>query len=259
MMAGNTRFPALFIGHGSPMNAVENNEYSRKWAEIAGLFPKPKAVLSISAHWYTNGTRINDMPHPKIIYDFYGFPEALYQVQYPADGSPELAKSAIGSIQRPVTVDHDWGIDHGTWSVLSKMYPQADIPVVQLSIDRNAGAEESFQIGRDLRVLRDKGVLILGSGNVVHNLSQVAWDLAGGYPWADEFDQYVKQNVIGKRYEELIHYHHAGKSAERAFTTPEHFYPLLYVLGASHESDALKIVNDSRAMGSLSMTSYLFC
>ena len=194
-MAADSRMPALFVGHGSPMNAIEQNEYSNKWAEIAGLFPKPKAILSISAHWFTGGSRVNDEPSPKTIYDFYGFPQALYEVKYPAPGAPALAESITAMSEGRVSVDNSWGIDHGTWSVLSRMYPQADIPVTQLSVDKNLSPKEALEFGRSLYTLRRQGVLIFGSGNVVHNLARVGWQMPGGYDWADEFDDYIRRNI----------------------------------------------------------------
>lgn len=252
------KMPTVFIGHGSPMNAIENNHYTKKWAEIADRIPKPEAILSVSAHWYTDGSRIMDDPHPKMVYDMYGFPDELYRVEYKAKGSPELAHVTRDLMKEAVKIDNGWGYDHGTWSILCKMYPQADIPVYQLSIDSNACGDTHYQIGQELGLLREKGVLILGSGNVVHNLSKVSWEMDGGYPWADEFDLYIKGKIIKGQYQDVINYKTAGKSSEVAFYTPEHFYPLLYVLGASSQDDKLSIYNDSRVMGSLSMTCYLF-
>lgn len=252
------KMPALFIGHGSPMNAIEDNEYTRNWVKLAHEIPKPKAILSISAHWYTKGTRILDETAPKMIYDMYGFPDELYQVIYKAKGATELATLTRKLIKTAVTVDNSWGYDHGTWSVLNKMYPEADIPVYQLSIDSTASAEVHFQIGQEISTLREKGVLILGSGNVVHNLSRLNWEMKGGYPWAVEFDNYIKDKIIKKEYQDIIHFDKAEKSYESVFPVPDHFYPLLYVLGASREGDRVSVINDSCVLGSLSMTSYLF-
>ena len=252
------RMPVLFVGHGSPMNAIEDNDYTRNWAKIASEIPKPKAILSISAHWYTNGSRITDEEHPKIKYDMYGFPDELYRVTYKAKGSPELAHLTKDLIKRNVKIDNTWGYDHGTWSVLTKMYPEADIHVFQLSVDNSASAEIHFQIGQEISALREKGVLIFGSGNVVHNLEKITWGMAGGHSWAVDFDEYIKNKIIQKEYQNVINYESAGKSSELAFFTPDHFYPLLYILGASMEDDEVSIYNDSCVMGSLSMTSYLF-
>jgi 4,5-DOPA dioxygenase extradiol len=193
-----------------------------------------------------------------MIYDMYGFPEELYRLKYDVKGSSEMADLTKSLISRKVETDNSWGCDHGTWSVLCRMYPKEDIPVYQLSIDMNASAEEHFQIGKEISSLRDRGVLILGSGNVVHNLSKVNWDMESGYPWAVEFDNYIKEKVTLRQFNEVVNYKSAGKSAEMAFNTPEHFYPLLYVLGASRDDDKLDIFNDSCIMGSLSMTCYLF-
>lgn len=257
-MSTNKKMPVLFIGHGSPLNAIEQNKYTTKWEQIASEFPKPKAILSISAHWYTDGSRINDATQPKMIYDMYGFPNELYEFKYPAKGSPELSHQAKNAIKQPVTIDNSWGIDHGTWSILCKMYPQADIPVVQLSIDKNIGPQEAFEIGRNLADLREDGILLIGSGNIVHNLSLVDWDMAGGYEWANEFDESIKSKITLRNYSDVMNYKSVGASSKLAFTTPDHFYPIFYILGASSTDDKLTIFNDSRTMGSLSMTSYMF-
>ena len=252
------RMPSIFIGHGSPMNAIEDNYFTRNWQQIAAEIPKPKAILAISAHWFTLGSRITDNPQPKMVYDMYGFPQALYEVDYPAVGSTELAHETRELIHAKVEIDNSWGYDHGTWSVLCKMYPHADIPVYQLSIDSRANAEAHFAIGKELSILRDKGVLILGSGNVVHNLGKINWEMHDGYPWAIEFDSYIKNLIMKKAYDQVINYQAAGKSAEIAFVTPEHYLPLLYVLGATRADDQLSIYNDTCILGSMSMTSYLF-
>ncbi len=252
------KMPALFIGHGSPMNAIEENQYTKNWREIARQIPKPEAILAISAHWYTNGTRIMDEPQPKMIYDMYGFPQELYEINYKAPGAPELAHATKDLIHENVIYDNSWGFDHGTWSVLHVMYPEADIPVYQLSVDGRANGRTHFEIGQQVKDLREKGVLILGSGNVVHNLSKVDFSMSGGYNWAHEFDEYIKNRIEQRAFSDVIDYRKAGPSSEKAFWTPDHFYPLLYVLGASKDEDRLSIFNDSCVLGSLSMTSYLF-
>lgn len=252
------RMPALFIGHGSPMNAIENNKYSKAWIEIGRQIIKPEAILSVSAHWFTKGTKITDAPKPEVVYDMSGFPAELYRVVYQPDGSPELAQETKLLIRSEVQTDNSWGIDHGTWSVLCRMYPKADIPVYQLSVDAGASAQTHFQIGRDLASLRDKGVMIFGSGNVVHNLSRVNWDMDGGYAWASEFDGYIKDKIVAGQYDDVLNYRKAGPSASLSFYTPDHFDPLLYVLGASQKSDKLTVFNDSCTLGALSMTCYLF-
>lgn len=257
-MSAEQRMPVLFIGHGSPMNALEENEYTRNWVKLGQLLPRPKAIISISAHWYTEGTRITDEAKPKTVYDMYGFPEELYQITYNAPGSPELAHLTKSLLHKEVFIDNSWGCDHGTWSVLHKIYPEAIIPVFQLSIDRKADAATHYRLGQELKTLRENGVMIFASGNVVHNLRMVNWDMEGGYPWAEEFDQYIKDKILKKEYEDVIHYDRAGKSSQSAFPTPEHFYPLLYALGATEDDDRLTVFNDSCMLGGLSMTSYLF-
>jgi 4,5-DOPA dioxygenase extradiol len=252
------RMPVLFVGHGSPMNAIENNTYTEKWQQLGQQLPRPQAILMISAHWYTRGTRITDAKAPQMVYDMYGFPKKLYRVQYPAPGLPELANRVRSLLApAPVQVDNSWGLDHGAWSVLCHMFPQADIPVVQLSVDLSAPADSHFQTGRMLAPLRDEGILIIGSGNVVHNLSRVAPNLDGGFPWAEEFDAYICESIEQKRYRDAVDYHKAGEAAKAAVPYPDHFFPLLYVLGAASQLDRLTVFNRSCQMGSLSMTGYL--
>lgn len=251
------RMPVLFIGHGSPMNAIEENQFTAQWEALGKSLPRPQAILSVSAHWFTPGSRMMDSPAPKTIYDMYGFPDELYEIVYGAPGSPHFAKQAKKLIGRTVETDNTWGFDHGTWSVLHRMYPKADIPVFQLSVDRDASFEEHFQTGRDLRALREQGVLIFGSGNIVHNLARIQWNMEGGYPWAEDFDNYIKQNILNGNHRDVIRFEKAGVSASLAFTIPDHFAPLLYVLGASDEEDSVSVLNESCILGSLSMTSYL--
>lgn len=258
MANSGIKMPTLFVGHGSPMNAIEDNEFTMNWEEIAKKIPKPKAILSVSAHWYTHGSRIMDSRQPEMIYDMYGFPDELYRIEYKAKGAPELSHLTKDLIKRDVQIDNSWGYDHGTWSVLSRMYPDADIPLYQLSVDANSGAETHFKIGQEISSLREKGVLILGSGNVVHNLSKINWNMEGGYPWAIDFDEYIKEKITQKQFQDVIDYKKAGDSSKIAFYTPDHFYPLLYVLGASSTNDQVKIFNDKCLMGSMSMTCYLF-
>ena len=253
-----TKMPMLFVGHGSPMNAIEENEFTKNWVEIAKRLPKPEAILSVSAHWFTQGTRVSDDPAPRMVYDMYGFPDELYQVVYPAPGAPERAHRTKDLIRGDVRVDDTWGLDHGTWVVLCRMFPEADIPVFQLSVDRSASPETHFRIGREIGALRDEGVLVLGSGNVVHNLSRIAWEMEAGYPWAVEFDGYVKERVVAGKFPEVVDYGAAGRSADLSVPTLDHFAPLLYVLGAAREDDRPTVFNDSCAMGSMSMTGYLF-
>ncbi|OXS25324.1 MAG: 4,5-DOPA dioxygenase extradiol [Acetobacterium sp. MES1] len=253
----NNKMPVLFVGHGSPMNAVENNAFTRGWQAIAKKIPRPKAILSVSAHWYTEGTRLNNLEKPQMIYDMYGFPDELYQVVYPSPGAPALVEATQKLISREVTMDNSWGIDHGTWSVLHRIYPSADIPVYQLSIDRQASPESHYQIGQELVSLRERGILIMGSGNIVHNLARLDWQNPGGYPWADAFDDYIQEKLLSRDDQAIINYHLAGDSANLAFFTPEHYYPLLYVLGASAGDRNIMPFNKASILGAISMTSYL--
>lgn len=252
------RMPALFVGHGSPMNAIEDNRFSREWEALGARLPRPEAILSVSAHWFTAGTKVSDAPALKMIYDMYGFPAELYRVNYPAPGAPEAAREALALLGGAAEADNSWGLDHGSWSVLRRMFPAADIPVFQLSVDRNASMEEHFRLGRLLRPLRDRGVLVFGSGNVVHNLRRVNWDMDGGYPWAEAFDGYIRENVEARRFEDAVRFRQAGDSAPLSVPTPDHFAPLFYVLGAAREEDRLSAFCPECTLGSLSMTGYLF-
>ena len=220
--------------------------------------PHPKAILSVSAHWFTKGTKVSDEEHPETIYDMYGFPQPLYEIVYGAKGSPEFAHKAKELIGSRVSIDNSWGLDHGTWSVLHRMYPKAEIPVFQLSVDRSASPQEHFEMGKKLRSLRSEGVLIFGSGNIVHNLSRLDWNSEKGYDWAEEFDGYIKKSIIARNFDDVISYQNAGKPAALAFNTLDHYAPLLYVLGAAEEEDKVSVFNDSCVMGAISMTSYLF-
>ena len=254
-----TKMPVLFIGHGSPMNAIEDNEYSRTWRSIAEKIPKPEAILSISAHWFTKGTKVMNEEEPKTIYDMYGFPKELYEVIYNSPGSPNIAKVSKDLISKETEYDNSWGIDHGTWSVLVHMYPNRDIPVFQISIDANAPPETHYKIGKELRPLREKGVLIFGTGNVVHNLRLVDWHKGSkGFDWAYEFDDYIHENIETKNHNNIIKYNELGEIAKLAVPSPDHFYPLLYTLGASDEEDKVSVFNKSCELGSLTMTSYLW-
>jgi 4,5-DOPA dioxygenase extradiol len=252
------KMPVMFVGHGSPMNAIEDNRFSEEWRSLASRMPKPKAILSISAHWVTDGQCVNNQESPTTIYDMYGFPQKLYQVVYTPPGAPVLAKKVMDLLGDKTRVDNSWGIDHGTWSVLNHMFPEADVPVMQLSIDANATMKEHFETGKNLRSLREKGVFIIGSGNIVHNLSLIDWDNPGGEAWAVEFDEYIKQNVERHAYENMIDYKLAGSASLSAFRTTEHYVPLLVVLGSSTPEDSINIFNDECIMGSISMTGYQF-
>lgn len=256
----NYLMPVLFIGHGSPMNGIEDNEFSNRWKAMAKEIPTPKAVLVISAHWFTKGTSITAMDFPKTIHDLGGFPEALFQVQYPAPGNPALAKETASMIHGThVELDHDWGLDHGTWTVIRHMYPEANIPVLQLSIDYTKDPAFHYALAKELYDLRKKGVLIIGSGNMVHNLRMVAWDKldgpAYGYDWAMQMNQTFKDLILNKDHHPLIHYNDLGKEAMLAIPTPEHYLPLLYTLGLQGKTDAVSFFNDKPVGGSLTMTS----
>ncbi len=254
------KMPVLFIGHGSPMNAIEDNIFSKRWQQIGKEIPTPKAVVVVSAHWLTKGTMVTAMPNPKTIHDFGGFPQALFDVQYPAPGSPELATEIQKLITNPaVELDHDWGLDHGTWSVVKHMYPDADIPVLQLSIDYYKPAAYHYELAKQLLALRKKGVLIIGSGNMVHNLRMVAWDKLNepeyGFDWALEMNDIFKNKISNGFHKELIQYEKLHKAATLAIPTPDHYYPLLYILALQTDNDKVEFFNDKAVGGSLTMTS----
>lgn len=255
-MNTNPMMPALFVGHGSPTNAIENNEFSRAWAEAGKSLPKPTTILCISAHWVTDRTRVTALKKPKTIHDFYGFPKELYEVQYPAEGSPDLARMTEQAIKKtPVEMDFEWGIDHGTWSVLCHMFPDADIPVVQLSLDGNQEPAFHYELGMELQSLRSKGVLILGSGNMVHNLSMLSWQDTA-YDWAVEFDETLKQLILSGDHDSIINYKKYGKVADLSVPTNEHFLPMLYILGLRHQDDDVEFFADKVTLGSISMRSF---
>lgn len=254
------KMPVLFIGHGSPMNAIEDNIFSKRWQQMGKEIPTPKAVVVVSAHWLTKGTLVTAMPNPKTIHDFGGFPQALFEVQYPAPGSPELATEIQKLITNPaVELDHDWGLDHGTWSVVKHMYPDADIPVLQLSIDYYKPAAYHYELAKQLLALRKKGVLIIGSGNMVHNLRMVAWDKLSepeyGFEWALEMNDIFKNKISNGFHKELIQYEKLHKAATLAIPTPDHYYPLLYILALQTDNDKVEFFNDKAVGGSLTMTS----
>lgn len=254
------RMPAFFLGHGSPMNALEDNIYTRAWQKLGETVPRPKAIVAVSAHWFTRGTAVTAMENPRTIHDFGGFPQALFDKRYPAPGSPALAKQ-LQELLKPINVTADtseWGLDHGTWGVLIKMYPDADIPVVQLSIDGTQPAEYHYQIGKKLAALRDEGVMIVASGNVVHNLRMVKWEgNTEPYPWAVSFNQYVLDNLSWKgaaKDHPLVNFmQHEGAALSNP--SVEHYLPLLYILGAWDGEEAIETPTDGIVMGSLSMLS----
>ena len=250
--------PVLFIGHGSPMNGIEDNEFSEKWAEIGRTIAVPKAVLVVSAHWFTRGTAVTAMNFPKTIHDFSGFPQALFDAEYPAPGSPELAAETSSLISSTtVELDHDWGLDHGAWTVLTHMFPKANIPVLQLSMDYTKNPVAHYELARELYQLRRKGVLIMGSGNMVHNLRMLSWEMmdGGGYDWALEINNQFKSLIMNNDHAPLINYSQLGKAAMLAIPTPEHYLPLLYTLGLKNEREEITLFNDKAVGGSLTMTS----
>ena len=248
--------PAIFFGHGNPMNAVSDNIYTAGWRKIGEQTPRPKAILSISAHWFVPGTGVTISTAPKTIHDFGGFPRELYQVQYPAPGDPELARRVHKMLQPlPVSFDSSWGLDHGTWSVLNHVYPDANVPVVQLSIDETQSASFHFEIGRRLAPLRAEGVLIVGSGNLVHNLHAYAWGrhMPDPYDWAIRFELEAKEMMIAGEYEPLIDYEKLGPEAKLSIPTPDHYLPLLYVIGARQADEAISFPVEGVDGGSISM------
>lgn len=266
------RMPALFIGHGSPMNALEDNAFTKGWKKIGSQIPKPRAILCISAHWETKGSLITNMAKPKTIHDFGGFPDALFQVQYPAPGSPAIAHEIIENI-KPALVHEDasWGLDHGCWSVLKPMFPHADIPVLQLSLDYTKDGPYHFELGKQLRALRNKGILIIGSGNMVHNFSYLQLPKANhatndmsalfnqpfAHPWAEEANQSFKDLLVKDNYQALSNYKSLSKAIQLAIPTPEHYLPMLYAMACRDRDDKLEFFNDITIAGSFSMTSFI--
>jgi 4,5-DOPA dioxygenase extradiol len=253
------RMPVLFLGHGNPMNGIEENEFVEGFREIARKIPKPKTVLCVSAHWETKGTFVTAMDKPKTIHDFFGFPEELYEVQYPAPGNPALAEEIVGFITKTkVDLDYGWGLDHGCWVVLKRMFPDADVPVVQISLDYSKPAQFHYDLAKELSKLREKGVLIIGSGNMVHNLGLLAWDnlTSGfGYDWAIEANDRMKKFIVNNDHQQLIDYRSQGRAFDLAIPTPEHYLPLLYVLAMKRENEDISFFNDKPVAGSLTMTS----
>ncbi|MCC9020547.1 MULTISPECIES: 4,5-DOPA dioxygenase extradiol [Flavobacterium] len=254
------KMPVLFLGHGSPMNAIEENQFVTGFRDLAKTLPQPNAILCISAHWFTNGTKVTAMQMPRTIHDFGGFPQALFEVQYPAKGSPELAHETK-KILEPVLVDLDehWGLDHGAWSVIKHLYPEANVPVIQLSIDYTKSGQYHFELAQKLQSLRRKGVLIIGSGNIVHNLRLVDFRNFDkdnyGYDWAIEARETINSHLLNDNFQPLIDFEKMNKATQLAIPTPEHYLPLLYTLGLKEKSEELSLFNDKLLAGSLSMTS----
>jgi 4,5-DOPA dioxygenase extradiol len=253
--------PVLFIGHGSPMNALANNDYTHALETLKTSIETPKAILMISAHWMTEGSWVTRMEHPKTIHDFGGFPKALFDIQYPAPGMPSLADMIIKTISSPhIDADeNEWGLDHGTWSVLRHLYPDANIPVLQLSMDMTKPAEYHYEIGKQLKFFRNQGVLIIGSGNIVHNLRQIDWDEnAKAFDWAVEFDQWVKEKAVSHDFNSLVSEFSKSKIGQLSVPTPDHYYPLLYILGAVDKEDKLSFPYEGMQNASISMRSFMW-
>lgn len=254
------QMPVLFLGHGSPMNAIEENEFVAGFRNIAKAIPKPNAILCVSAHWETKGTFVTAMQRPQTIHDFGGFPQALFDVQYPAPGSPELAKEAKSIIKKTtVGLDEKWGLDHGAWTVIKHLYPKADVPVIQMSLDYDQKTHYHYELAKELSSLRKKGVLIIGSGNMVHNLGMVAWDKLSakeyGFDWALEARAKMKNFILSNDHKPLINYESQGRAFKLAIPSPEHYLPLLYILALKHESEKISLFNDKAIAGSIAMTS----
>lgn len=250
--------PVYFIGHGSPMNALQQNAYTKSVAAMRALYPSPRAILVISAHWETRGTFVTAMPRPKTIHDFGGFPKELFAVKYPAPGSPEVAELIKNRISSPsIQLDEsDWGLDHGTWAVLRHIFPEATIPVLQLSLDMTQPVEFHLELGKQLAQLRDQGVLIVGSGNLVHNLRRISWEPnAAVMPWAEEFDAWTKQKIESRDSKALVNDFHSTEAGRLSVPTLDHYLPLLYVLGAAGPKDELRFTNEEIQNGSIAMRS----
>lgn len=255
MASAAARMPAVFFGHGSPMNALERNRYTDAWRRLGEALPVPKAILVVSAHWMTRGTAVTAMDKPRTIHDFGGFPQALFEVQYPAPGSPLLA-ARVRELLAPVSVqlDRTWGLDHGTWSVLAQVFPNANVPVVQLSLDASQPPPYHYELGAHLAPLRDEGVLIVGSGNVVHNLGRIQWaEDARPYDWATRFNEKVRVHLAAREHQPLIDYLSLGSDALLSVPTPEHYLPLLYIIAAQDEDETVSLPVDGIELGSIGM------
>lgn len=258
-MSNTGKMPVLFLGHGSPMNAIEENEFVSTFRKLGQELIRPNAILCISAHWETNGTYVTTMQNPRTIHDFGGFPQALFDVQYPAPGSPELATETKHIINKTaVGLDDKWGLDHGAWSVIKHLYPKADIPVIQMSIDYTKSAKYHYELAKEINSLRNKGVLIIGSGNMVHNLRKVAWDRLNeefAYSWTFEANEKMKSFILNGDHQSLIDFRSQGKAFDLAIPTPEHYMPLLYALALKEENETIELFNDKPVGGALTMTS----
>ncbi|WP_375560760.1 4,5-DOPA dioxygenase extradiol [Bernardetia sp. OM2101] len=258
-LSKTSKMPVLFLGHGSPMNAIEENEFVVSFRQLGKDMVRPTAILCISAHWETKGTFVTAMQNPRTIHDFGGFPRELFEVQYPAKGSPELAHETKKIITKTeVGLDEKWGLDHGAWSVIKHLYPNADIPIIQMSIDYSKPAQYHYELAKQIASLREKGVLIVGSGNIVHNLRLVAWDKLNqpyAFDWATEANENIKKYILNDDHQKLINFKSQGKAFELAIPTPEHYLPIIYTLALKEENDKIDIFNDKPIGGSLTMTS----
>lgn len=251
------RMPVVFIGHGNPMNAIDDSEYSRAWEALGRELPRPKAIACISAHWLTDGPYATAMEEPRTIHDFYGFPPELFEVQYPAPGSPSVA-ARVSTANRTVQPDVSWGLDHGTWSVLVRMYPMADIPVIQISIDTTHEPDVQYELGQTLRTLRNEGILFVASGNIVHNLGVVRFmSHAEPYDWAIEFDQQCADLLANRSDQALIHYQDLGDVARKSIPTDDHYRPMLAALGLSEPGEPIRFFNEGIDLGSIGMRSFV--
>lgn len=259
-LSNTVKMPVLFLGHGSPMNAIEENEFVAGFRNIAKEIPKPNAILCVSAHWETKGTFVTAMQNPPTIHDFGGFPKELFEVQYPAPGDLFLAKETKALITKTnVGLDDKWGLDHGAWSVIKHLYPNADIPIIQMSLDYNQSPQYHYELAQEIKSLREKGVLIIGSGNMVHNLRMLSWQQLNtpgyGFDWAIEANETMKKHILNGDHEPLINFRSQGKTFDLAIPTPEHYLPLLYTLALQEKNDAVSLFNDKAVAGSLTMTS----
>ena len=254
MSRNGSRMPAVFFGHGSPMNTLDRNQYTEAWRRIGESIPTPKAVLCVSAHWYTEGTAVTAVGRPRTIHDFYGFPQPLFDVQYPAPGEPKLA-SRVRELLAPLDVglDESWGLDHGTWSVLKHAYPKADVPVVQLSIDGTQPPQFHYETGRRLAPLRDEGILVAGSGNVVHNLRLMRRGGGQGFDWAVRFNERIREALATRDHRTLVDFEKLGEDARLSVPTPEHYLPLLYIAGLQGADESMAFPVDGYDLGSISM------
>jgi len=251
------KMPVLFVGHGSPMNAIDDNEFSKGWEKMGATLPRPKVIICISAHWETRGTFVTAMENPKTIHDFGGFPQALFDVQYPAPGSPATAREVKEQVKKNmVGLDQAWGLDHGCWSVAKRMFPKVDIPIIQLSLDYTKDAAWHYEFSKEIAELRSKGVLFLGSGNMVHNLGMIDWDnFYAKMDWAEEANEKFKSLIMNNDVQSLLSYNKLGKSVAMSIPTPEHYLPMLYSLSMKEEKEKLSFFND-KTMGPISMTSF---